>query len=196
MECRREVSLRRLPRILALISNTRTSSNLRFAKRFLIVAGAGALAGILAIAIAPKTAHGLVAALVQVSNTPAAPAITLDVSRLASQNVQLVCVGTQNCSHILPDGSSPVPTYIVPAGSSLVITAVQINTASSGSVQMNQASGSGESTRASWTFAAGGRFEFQYPSGIVFSTGSDLSISSVTPPFEEAFLTGYLVNAQ
>jgi hypothetical protein len=89
-----------------------------------------------------------------------------------------------------------VPTHIVPAGSSLVITAVQINTARSGSVQMNQASGSGESTRASWTFAAGGRFEFQYPSGIVFSTGSDLSISSVTPPFEEAFLTGYLVNAQ
>ena len=37
-----------------------------------MVAGAGALAGILAIAIAPKTAHALVAALVQVSNTPTA----------------------------------------------------------------------------------------------------------------------------
>ena len=143
--------------------------------------------------IGPRTAHALVAALVQVSNTPAAPAMTLDVSRLASQNVQLLCVGTANCSQILPDGSSPVPTYIVPAGSSLVITTVQINTAGSGSVQMIQANSSGGSTRASWTFAAGGSFEFQYPSGIVLSSGSDLFVNGVTPPFEEAFLTGYLV---
>src|ERR1700722_13464635 len=108
--------------------------------------------------IGPRTAHALVAALVQVSNTPAAPAMTLDVSRLASQNVQLLCVGTANCSQILPDGSSPVPTYIVPAGSSLVITTVQINTAGSGSAQMNQANSSGVTTRAFWTFAAGGSF--------------------------------------
>jgi hypothetical protein len=45
---------------------------MNFAKRFLMIAGAGALAGILATAIAPKTAQALVAALVQVSNTPAA----------------------------------------------------------------------------------------------------------------------------
>jgi hypothetical protein len=167
---------------------------MNFAKRILMVAAAGALAGILAIAIAPKTAHALVAALVQVSNTPAAPAITLDVSRLASQNVQLLCVGTQNCAQILRDGSSPVPTYIVPAGSSLVITTVQINTAGSGSMQMTQASSSGVSTRASWTFASAGSFEFQYPSGIVLSSGSDILINSVTPPFIEAFLSGYLVS--
>jgi hypothetical protein len=84
----------------------------------------------------------------------------------------------------------------VPAGGSLVITTVQINTAGSGSVQMTQANSSAVSTRAFWTFAAGGSFEFQYPSGIVLSSGSDLSVNGVTPPFEEAILTGYLVNSQ
>jgi hypothetical protein len=165
----------------------------RIGKMLVLILGAALVAAV-GTMFNPRTAHALVAALVQVSNTAAAPAITLDVSRLASQNVQLVCVGIQNCSQILPDGSLPVQIYIVPAGSSLVITTVQINTAGSGSAQLNQASSSGESTRASWTFAAGGSFQYQYPSGIVISSGSDLFINSVTPPFGEAFLTGYLVS--
>jgi hypothetical protein len=165
----------------------------RIGKMLVVILGAGLLASV-GTMFNPRAAHALVAAVVQVSNTPAAPAITLDVSRLASQNVQLLCVGTANCSQILPDGTSPVPTYIVPAGSYLVITTVEINTAGSGSVQLNQANSSGESTRASWTFAAGGSFQFQYPSGIVLSSGSDIFINSVTPPFDEAFLTGYLVS--
>jgi hypothetical protein len=167
----------------------------RMGKMLAMILSAGLVAAV-ATMFSPRTAHALVAALVQVSNTPAAPAITLDVSRLVSQNVQLLCVGTQNCSQILPDGSSPVQTYIVPAGSSLVITTVQINIAGSGSVQMNQANSSAVITRAFWTFAAGGSFEFQYPAGIVFSSGSDVSVNGVTPPFEEAMLTGYLVNSQ
>jgi hypothetical protein len=167
----------------------------RIGKMLDVVLGAGLLAFVGSM-FNPRTADGLVAALVQVSNSAAAPAITQDVSRLASQNVELVCVGIHNCIQILPDGSSPSPTYIVPAGSSLVITTVQINTAGSGSAQLNQAGSSTESTRVSWTFAAGGSFEFQYPSGIVFSSGSDLFISTVTPPFEEAILSGYLVNSQ
>jgi|SRR5579863_4577606 len=85
----------------------------RIAKMLVVILGAALLA-VVGTTFNPRTAHGLVAALVQVSNSPAAPAITLDVSRLASQNVQLVCVGTSNCSQILPDGSSPTPTYIVP----------------------------------------------------------------------------------
>jgi hypothetical protein len=164
-------------------------------KMLVVIPGAGLLA-MLATMFNPRTAHALVAALVQVSNTPAAPAITLDVSRLASQNVQLLCVGIQNCAQILPDGTSPAPFYIVPAGSSLVITSVQINTAGAGSVQMTQGNSSAVSTRAFWTFAAGGSFEFQYLSGIVISSGSDLSVDGFIPPYEEAFLTGYLVNSQ
>src|SRR5580704_2652095 len=167
----------------------------RFAKMLVVILGAGLLAAVGTL-FNPRTAHALVAALVQVSNTPAAPAITLDVSRLASQNVQLLCVGTQNCSQILPDGTSPAPFYIVPTGNSLVITTVQINLAGSGSVQMTQGNSSAISNRAFWTFASAGSFEFQYPSGIVISSGSDLSVNGATPPYEEAFLTGYLVNSQ
>jgi hypothetical protein len=167
----------------------------RMGKMLAVILGTG-LVAVVSTMFNPRTAHALVAALVQVSNTPAAPAMTLDVSRLASQNVQLLCVGTQNCSQVLPDGGSPVQTYIVPAGSSLVITTVQINTAGSGSVQMNQANSSGVTTRAFWTFAAGGSFDFQYPAGIVLSSGSDVSVNGATPPFQEAMLTGYLVTSQ
>jgi hypothetical protein len=43
---------------------------MQFAKRLLMGVGAAALAAILGMAIAPKAAHALVAALVQVANTP------------------------------------------------------------------------------------------------------------------------------
>jgi hypothetical protein len=53
---------------------------------------------------------------------------------------------------------------------------------------MNQANSSGVTARAFWTFAAGGSFDFQYPAGIVLSSGSDVSVNGVTPPFQEAML--------
>jgi len=43
---------------------------MRFAKRLLMGVGAAVLAGLLGVAIAPKAAHAVVAALVQVVNTP------------------------------------------------------------------------------------------------------------------------------
>jgi hypothetical protein len=147
--------------------------------------------------LTPKATHGLVAALVQISNTAAAPAITLDVSKLSSQNVQLFC--GQVCLQILPDGTYGAQKYIVPVGSSLVITTVQINTASSGGTGdislFQQVDISGQSSlRGTWTFAAGGTFQFQYPSGIVLSAGSNLLMYPISLPFGEAFLTGYLVS--
>lgn len=152
------------------------------------------LAALLIAALAPKAAHGLVAALVQVTNTAAAPAITQDVSRLASQSVQLICVGPSDCSQVLPDGSSPAPFYTVPAGCNLVITTVQINMANSGVAELHQLSNSGFWFREDWTLPAGGSFQFEYPSGIVFSSGSNLGFVAFTPPFVEAYLTGYLVS--
>src|SRR5271170_6301852 len=82
---------------------------MRFAKRFLMVAGAGALAAILAIAIAPKTAHGLAAALVQVANTPSNPVPTADANKATAQNVELLC------TTIVPEyplGTVPVCTLV------------------------------------------------------------------------------------
>jgi len=101
---------------------------MRFAKRFLMVAGAGALAGILAIAIAPKTAHGLVAALVQVSNTTANPVPTEDIRGSASQILELACPtndgGQEFCVQDDPSTPSSSP-FTVPAGQNFVITQIE-----------------------------------------------------------------------
>jgi hypothetical protein len=157
-----------------------------FRKHAIALGGTAAAVSLLTLT-APRAAHALVVALVQVTNTVATPAITQDVSELASQNVQLLCVGTSNCSQILPDGSSG-GFYVVPSGSHLVITTVQINTTGSSSPQLD---GSGVVTRGSWTLTAAGSFQFQYPSGIVFSSGSALFMNFQT---DRTYLTGYLVS--
>jgi hypothetical protein len=159
-------------------------------RKHAIALGGTAVAVSLITLTAPRAAHALVVALVQVTNTVATPAITQDVSKLASQNVQILCVGATNCTQILPDGSSPVPTFDVPSGSHLVITTVQINTPSATSVQLNQ-SGPTFGVRGSWTLIGAGSFQFQYPSGIVFSSGSDLFIPNQS---DRTYLTGYLVS--
>ena len=61
---------------------------MKITKRTLLGWGAVALAITLLILAAPKAAHAIVATLVQVANTSANPAITQDVSKLASQNVR------------------------------------------------------------------------------------------------------------
>jgi hypothetical protein len=156
-------------------------------RKHAIALGGTAVAVSLLTFTAPRAAHALVVALVQVTNTAATPAITQDVSKLASQNVQLVCVQNFSCSQILPDGSSG-GFYVVPSGHQLVITTVQINTTDGISPQL---SGQGSATRGSWTLNAAGSFQFQYPSGIVFSSGSTLL---VVPQSDRTYLTGYIVS--
>jgi hypothetical protein len=93
-----------------------------------MVAGVGALAGILAIAITPKAAHGLVAALVQVSNTTVNPVPTEDVRGSASQILELACPtndgGQEFCVQNDPSTSS-ASSFIVPAGQNFVITQIE-----------------------------------------------------------------------
>ena len=93
---------------------------MNFVKKILMLAGAGALAGISAIAIAPKTAHGLVAALVQVTNTPSS-AVPIMQAPPAS-NIYL-----ETC-HAAFSGSSQVICSMppVPSGRSLIIEAASI----------------------------------------------------------------------
>jgi len=171
---------------------------MKITKRMLTGLGAIALAVSLLILVAPKAANAVVVTLVQVANTTANPAITQDVSKLASQNVQLWCVGGARCVQLVPDGETPgfVTFYTVPVGSSLVITTVQINTTGSVSAQLSQPNAGGLD-RGLWILSAGGSFQFQYPSGIVFSTGSTLAFNgpggSFTP-FTAAYLTGYIVS--
>lgn len=158
-------------------------------RRNAIATGGTAAAVILFTLAAPRATHALTAALVQVTNSAAAPAITQDVSKLASQNVQLLCVGNVDCAQILPDGSSSA-NYVVPGGHSLIITTAQLNTPSMlSSVQLMQ--GSSSSVRESWTLGAGGSFLFQYPSGIVISAGSTLFVNN---QIDRTYLNGYVVS--
>ena len=80
---------------------------------------------------APKTVHALVSALVTVANTTANPVPTTDVMRSVAQNVELHCQsslnGAPSCIVIPPTGQiGPEPEYVVPSGSNLVITDVEI----------------------------------------------------------------------
>jgi len=66
----------------------------KFGKRILMVTGAVTLAAILSASIAPRAAHALVAALVQVTNTAANPVPTLDVHTPAEEPFQTqLCLG-------------------------------------------------------------------------------------------------------
>jgi hypothetical protein len=84
---------------------------MEFAKRLLMVAGALMLAGIVATVIAPKTAHGMVAALVQVVTTPATPVLTEQVNDGIRVPFQTMLCATN------PGGSACVfsNTLVVPA---------------------------------------------------------------------------------
>lgn len=94
--------------------------------------------------VTPRAAHAFAAALVQVANTPASPAVTQSVQTLASQIVTLVpsengpagvtsagaftLSSLQQWSAALDGGGIPLgaPAYTVPAGQSLVITSIDV----------------------------------------------------------------------
>jgi hypothetical protein len=107
-----------------------------------------------------------------------------------------VCTGPAVCSQTLPDASTPAPFYIVPLGSRLVITTVQINT--TGPVTAVLYRGDFGNARGFWILNGAGSFQFQYPSGIVISTDSDLlfygAAGPIAAPFVNAYLTGYITS--
>ena len=163
---------------------------MRFAKGMLMSLGAMALAVAFLTFVAPKAAHAVVATLVQVSNTTANPAITQDVSKFASENVELHCISFFHCGQILSDGSLH-GDYQVPAGHSLVITTIQVNTSGPGSFVLRQFSSvSVPFDRLSLTVSAAGSSLFQYPAGIVLSSGSFVNALGS----DQAYLTAYIVS--
>jgi hypothetical protein len=113
----------------------------------------GAIAVVSALLLlTPRAAHSLAAALVEVANTPASPAVTQNVPMLASQIVTLVpsdngpagvtsasaftLSSLQQWSAAVDSGGVPpgAPPYTVPAGQSLVITSIDVaENAASGS---------------------------------------------------------------
>jgi len=101
---------------------------MRFAKRLLMGIGTVGLMASLAIAVAPTTAHGLVATLVQITNGAANPVFTQDIHGSATHILELACPTDQgnliDCSQV--DPSTPTLTaYAVPKGQNFVVTQIE-----------------------------------------------------------------------
>jgi hypothetical protein len=101
---------------------------MRLAKGMLMGIGALALATSLFNLLAPRAMRATAAALVEVASTGTAPALTLDISKSASQHVELTC-GSFSDHCVAGNTSTP---YVVPTGQNLVVTSVDISTAVTG----------------------------------------------------------------
>jgi len=152
--------------------------------------GAAVGAAILLTLTVPRAAHAVAAALVQVANTAVAPAITQDVSKLATQNVELTC--SLACDQVNNDGA--LASFTVPANQRLVVTTVQLDVTGGGSTGLSQTNqGQVTSNRIEWLLFAAGTYEYQYPSGIVFASGTtNIAISGTV--VANAYLFGYLTS--
>jgi hypothetical protein len=142
--------------------------------------GAVALVACAATLAVPRAAHAVAAALVQVTNTTANPAVTQTVPTQASQLIQLspgffdpLVAGQLENFTTVPVGAINSPgEYSIPAGQSLVITAVDFLpvTTCTGTSSINLSSGGNSSL--TWVLSNSTSTHFEYPSGMVFGPGS------------------------
>jgi hypothetical protein len=164
---------------------------MNYVKKALTTIGGIFLAALLITALAPKAAHGIVAALVQVSNPVNAPAITQSVPQLASQIVELYCpiTGSLVCYGVAPGGQYYGSSYAVPSGETLVITEVEVTGMGGG--------GTGDVTLVgfnldyTWGFPRDGEaHEYQLSPGILYPAGATLTPEGTTGA--SFFVRGYL----
>ena len=102
---------------------------IRLSKSVLAVGGV-VLAADLITVMNPKAVHAVAAALVQVTNTAANPAVTQSITQQASQTVRLRCSANgaaNDCGATPPVGQEIVAAYVVPPNQSLIITAMDIS---------------------------------------------------------------------
>jgi len=173
---------------------------MRLMKTALMGIATAVMAALLLTVGVPKTAHAVVAALVQVANTTTAPALTLDVAKSASQHVELVCNSDvvlglpRNCS-ALPGGGEP---YVVPAGQNLVVTPIDAfatKATGSSSCFFFVPSVGIAVFRPLVVPNDGLTHVFPYPSGIVFPAGYTFNSTNFTfTGNAELFLDGFLTS--
>ena len=137
--------------------------------------GALALAAGALTLTAPRAAHAFAAALVQVANTAANPAITQSTPTQAAQLVQLnaeaipIFAGESIPATFASTPGQPAP-YSVPANQSLVVTAIDMTTPFPCSSVTFQVIVPPSTTL--WTVTAPNTGHFVYPSGIVLPPGT------------------------
>jgi hypothetical protein len=172
---------------------------MKFLKAFLTVIGGGSVLVVIGLVATPKSAHALVAALVEVVNTAAAPAVTQDVGKLAGQAVQVWCpFSFVGC--FAPYPSVSAPTYTVPVGQSLMVT----------SVDFVWKGGPGSPASNSYTLYCGPTLslaaevgewflpgdtspsQFIYPSGYKIPGGCAVSIATSSTNNYDVIVRGYL----
>ncbi len=160
--------------------------------------GVGALLLLLAT---PRAVHAIAAVLVQVTNTAAAPAITQDVSKLASSQVILFAQAARsttvrsdtNFVQVFQTSESSTP-YQVPPGQKLIVTTADVIGVPGDSV------GFFTSTfpNASWSPTLTGTNHFTYPSGIVLSAGDSPFMQTISTSTASGnmyvWLYGYLTS--
>jgi hypothetical protein len=141
--------------------------------------------------LVPRTAHAVIATLVQVVNTPTSPVPTLDNSKSALFNVELFCVTTAAnvpCAGIDSTGNN-TGTFTVPAGQNLVITTFETTNTKVNPALINLDQPT--SIREQWILAPGFQ-QLQYPTGIAIGPGSTLTVTDPTSSFFNARIHGYL----
>jgi hypothetical protein len=147
---------------------------------------------------APRTVHALVAGLVQVANTPATPVPTTDASKLAAQNIQLVCGGkvVGPCLIEPPTGGFLI-AWTVPSGQNFVITDVEVRVNQFGLAGVTSYSitwtphGDSFRTELCYVLSNGTTTESKFANGIVFRPGSTV-ISQGGGNTQLAIIRGYL----
>ena len=145
--------------------------------------GAAALAAGALMLAAPRAAHAIAATLVQVTNTPANPAIAQGVEKLASQNVLLVssagAVSPQSYAvlhQMLPDGTVAAAPFVVPSGQNLVVTTIDLLSYGSGSDGVGIANTVSNVLREQFEAPVGNFVQLQFPNGFVFPAGESVTV--------------------
>ena len=150
--------------------------------RFVQASAALAVVATLAL-VTPRAAHALAAALVQVSNTTANPAITQSAISQASQLVLLSAnVLPNSTASFFSTGANNIPfnSYTVSSTQSLVVTAVDITPSvgcETGWYHFVLDGNNVLDPAMMWTLSAPNTGHYPYPSGIVFQPNSQPQIS-------------------
>jgi hypothetical protein len=148
-----------------------------------MVVGCAAVFAVVLTLAAPRRVHALVAALVEVTNTTANPAVTEDISKQASQIVHLTTLGKANVNpatmtqlHQYIPGGTFGPPYVVPAGQNLVITSIEASVMTAGNNYLNLYDNTTIGQREYWYLPNPGLTQLTFPSGFVFPAGSSVYV--------------------
>ena len=163
---------------------------MRFVKTALMSIGAIALFASLITMVAPKAVRGAAAALVQVTNTVAAPAITQSVPTLASQIVNLSCELAEVSNACQVTGT--LLTFTIPAGQHFVATVVELKLVGGGETASFILESDSNPTflNEEWFYASDGMtHDFLLSPGVVFPAGT---VSSAGTFGQRARVYGYL----